>query len=113
MPKKKKKRPRGILTKKEGEKRGRFKNADATTYFGCTAAPDDSCGAPSHAALPSDVLPASSAPLHWGGFETAARHNIPVDWGSVVLVRHRIRLSSGGAGALMAQSGDLRATLKL
>lgn len=39
---------------------------NATTYFGCTAALGDSCGAPSHAVLPSDALPASSVPLHSG-----------------------------------------------
>lgn len=47
---------------------------NATTYFGCTAAPDDSCGVPFPAVPPSDALPASSALLHWGDFGTVGRH---------------------------------------
>lgn len=50
------------------------------TYFDYTAAPDGSCGVPSHAEPPFDVLPASSAPLHWDDSDTVATHRIPACW---------------------------------
>lgn len=57
------------------------KKTDATTYFGCTVAPDDSCGAPARVVLPSDALPASSALPRWGDSGNAGLHSIPGRWG--------------------------------
>lgn len=57
----------------EGRIRER-KKTHATTYFGCTAAPGDSCGAPALVVLPSDVSPASFDPPHSSDPGNAGRH---------------------------------------
>ena len=81
----KKKSRRGNIT------RLKKKKTEATTYFGCTVAPGDSCGVPSHAVLPSDASPASSVPPRWDDPGTAERHRNPVHCQTGACGCHRTR----------------------
>ena len=78
-----------VKTKERKEKKEKGSKDDATTYFGCTVAPDDSCGAPSHAVPPSDALLASRVPLHPGDPGIAGRRKSPAhwDWGAYGMLR--------------------------
>lgn len=71
----------GERSQKKGKKK-KAPKTNATTYFGCTVAPGDSCGAPFHAVPPSDALLASCALLHLGVPGNAGRHRTPEGWDS-------------------------------
>ena len=86
----------------------KFKKATLVTYFGCTAAPGDSCGAPFRAGLPFDVLPASCAQSHLGGLETVGRHRSLGDWQRGGCAMGQNRSANDGAEERRPSYGDLR-----
>jgi hypothetical protein len=86
-----KKKPTGEYNEAPEKKKQWKRNQDATTYFGCTVVPGDSCGVPSHAVPPSDASPASFVPPRWDDPGIAARRRSPGHCRTGASASHRTR----------------------